>query len=849
MKYLNNRDNFLKFRKINEAGKDLGPFSNDLGWNDSLLGRFINHSIRSGRVLKKTRDIKKLKERLSETFDYIINKSIIYDNLEENEIKVLKLKGSLNALRKSIRDGEDIVDIKYYVSKVEEMLKDCEHIKEYSLFKEELEDFKYGLNYIEGDKSDEQPSEEKTKEEGFSKKELIIENLTALYKIVENLKVETKKEPKKKFDRSSIEIGNYYLRRNKKGNISLLKVVDINDDNQVKGLFYEPKYKRWRNTMVVDSDNIFKEVENKNGQLDPSALKLVTKDKIYIGKNFESKLNESDKYVEDVKKATEMLLKNKKGFSVDKDTIGSLLSSYKENKETKGNKIEDIINRLYTEIYSYIRGKKRKSISHPYFIVESFTRLVNDIESTSVMGELIARLYLSINQVSDDELSEMYLGSEIVKFKVTMNKILDSGKVKDLNEGIKTYHMFLEDNENEDNGNIESKFDEGTTSDKIIDLYNRTMLNFKKYVIKKSESDKIKNNIDKLSKDSKEYKIYGLDSVVELVKLFNKAYKLYTFSYISKKTEGAGESTAAKYTDFSGDGKGPFRNNKIFDIWEDEVLDILKNPKYQSLFTNDTKIYLPIKPNPRYDKIEDWKTLENGGENLRKFILDMLDGDNLYRVSNKDGKQSKFLDKYFGDTKHISKDLVDASNNNDELVKYSKIETKKYKFVEKDKIDITKKGFIFILKGKTSVDDENKNITRYSMFIGNSGNYNYFILSKKFGKIIEIFNKMDGKKELSTKSDLLKIDKDNFELRFTRTKENISDILDKEKSISIKSINKNKKSVSNNIEIDNLYLLVDESGKPFSVSDDLKISDYININPASFIDSAENSDSITIKKL
>ena len=141
--------------------------------------------------------------------------------------------------------------------------------------------------------------------------------------------------------------------------------------------------------------------------------------------------------------------------------------------------------------------------------------------------------------------------------------------------------------------------------------------------------------------------IDGYDPVIEILKLFNRAYKLYTSQYISKRTNfnpeaGIGVSTGAEYTSFGGsDNKGPYRNNKIFDAWESAVLDIMKDRKYQFIFDKKTKLRVGDELRP------------NGGANLRKFMTDMLDGESLYKSrsgygSEGQGAQAKLLDKYFG---------------------------------------------------------------------------------------------------------------------------------------------------------------------------------------------------------
>ena len=94
MKYLINREQFLKeskftglqtYEKTPYSGEEFqiyesdgyatnhgaGPFHNDIGWNDSLLGRFINHLVRKAKIMIGKMQIKGLTSILKSTFDEI----------------------------------------------------------------------------------------------------------------------------------------------------------------------------------------------------------------------------------------------------------------------------------------------------------------------------------------------------------------------------------------------------------------------------------------------------------------------------------------------------------------------------------------------------------------------------------------------------------------------------------------------------------------------------------------------------------------------------------------------------------------------------------------------------------
>ena len=87
MRYLNKREDFLKkkqhiqgvpYETLLEMTSSAGPFANDVGWNDSLLGRLINHVIRKARIAAKVPRIKSLISQLKDEFEQIVGQAKIY---------------------------------------------------------------------------------------------------------------------------------------------------------------------------------------------------------------------------------------------------------------------------------------------------------------------------------------------------------------------------------------------------------------------------------------------------------------------------------------------------------------------------------------------------------------------------------------------------------------------------------------------------------------------------------------------------------------------------------------------------------------------------------------------------
>jgi hypothetical protein len=85
----------------------------------------------------------------------------------------------------------------------------------------------------------------------------------------------------------------------------------------------------------------------------------------------------------------------------------------------------------------------------------------------------------------------------------------------------------------------------------------------------------------------------------------------------------------------SGTGDGPYRNNKLFNMWENSVYDVFK--EYEEVFDKGTTLII------------EEREKKDAGKALREFMLEMLDGDTLYKSDGRDGggAQKKAINKYF----------------------------------------------------------------------------------------------------------------------------------------------------------------------------------------------------------
>ena len=284
--------------------------------------------------------------------------------------------------------------------------------------------------------------------------------------------------------------------------------------------------------------------------------------------------------------------------------------------------------------------------------------------------------------------------------------------------------------------------------EKIQDWFNKKCMTVKAYTLEEAEYAKVMANFDKLSKDKSAFTIDGYDPIIEILKLFNRAYKLYMVKHISKRKEGAGVSTDSEYTQF---GDKCFRNDKIFDVWEFAVQDILKDRKYQFIFDKKTVLRVGDELRP------------NGGANLRKFMTDMLEGETLYKSKSGYGEggrgaQATLLDRYFGTPDEKDGENLKKVAESEEVVENTivagevmenAVKIKPTKISESINSDGTtaeypiQKSYL-IVKGK----DDKGDVTRIFFVQCITTEYVYLQYTKTIGSFTKYWDGLDGKKEL-----------------------------------------------------------------------------------------------------
>jgi hypothetical protein len=701
MRYLNKREDFLKqkqhiqgvpYETLLEASSGAGPFANDVGWNDSLLGRLINHVIRKARIAAKVPRIKSLISQLKDEFEQIVGQAKIYSLSAEDQQLVIQIeldvffKELIYAVENNFKVGilKSLTDgcIKRVTDMVE-FDKKAVLLEELKKFREFLDQFKddQGSNDDEEDKEDDKDSTDKSTDTGAAGAGYVtmVKNLKALALILANYtKVNTTGstgstgKPKKTYITKNGDKLNL-IQSDIAKNPNKLDIASIRSKN--------PKLSGYA----------------KDDQSLPSGMVLLmeaTVDTIGTGgaANRGKTVVGEDHLTQafnKLKKDIEVLISTKeKGIGVDYKFINDIATN-SNNEDSK-----KLIKNLYNEINRYLVGDKKATIQEKDKLYTEGIEVLNDKNKIVIIAEKIARFSKRAFQFEKENL---YGGLGDLKvplqtFVTTLREINKLPVVTAKKESLFNYYSFLEaknilDNQGgggqaaptgDDNkpttgtasqtqGKDDNKDNVDEVSAKILEFFNKTCIEVRAYTVSDEERKAIQTKIDQVkTEDGKKIEM-TIDPIIAIMNLFIKAYKLYTVKTITKRTEGVDTNTLSEYTSFGQSGEdggksGPYRNNKLFDMWEEAVNNIRKDRKYQAIFTDNANLRLPKVTDPDPANPEDWTIKPKAGASFRKFINDVLDGDTLYKTASNRGAVATFVEKYFGDGSVTEKSAADIDS-------------------------------------------------------------------------------------------------------------------------------------------------------------------------------------------
>ena len=757
MKYLSNRNQFLRESKftglqtyektpysgeyfqINEAEYGAGPAVNDIGFNDSLIGRFINHIIRKAKVMVGKMRIKSLTARLKSTFDELVynGKVAAQDEDGRSQTARLVLYSFFKQLTQAVDTGERVIVLRQLTEAALDALEKISDFDEKETLKSELEAFLKFLEQFddndgelgEEDEDDEDNEDEDSDSESSEDNSevmkkaypMMITNLKAIITIINKVAtMKTMDKPKEKQDvKKHKTLPNETVNLIAKANnvaVDIIWTKNANTKVDNKGTTLT----QWADVSTKNAANkgkdkndiilpqnvlllLEKDQFGGNRQVkDPKQLqqqqkvKAATKAGAIAGGQTAKEIEFADRHTREafaiLKKAVETL-GNKDFYSVTSKFLQDLTDNT-QGGNLNPTKLKNI-KALYNEINIYLRDNKNQldSLRSVPLYKEGSLEELSDKGKIKSIAKKIAIFSATIMKFKGENLAlskdlnagiKSFVDSFTLIQKVPIFKPEGIKKSDRVNDSIlSSYDSFIkllreadgdEDEEDDEDDTQSGKAGElptGSVSEKIKDFFDKNCKGVRAFTLSKTEADKISQNLENTKIDK--FIIDGFDPIIEIIRLFNRAYKIYTTRIISKRSEkvtggtsGPSAGTLMEYTPLGSDGGAPYRHNTTFNIWEDAVFDILGNRDYQVIF--DKKTILRVGDEDRTEK----------GPMLRRFITDMLEGEKLYGKEGggtDKGTQAKFLAEYFGDTGEVVEKnleevtISDGTDGNGELQK------------------------------------------------------------------------------------------------------------------------------------------------------------------------------------
>ena len=787
---------------LEENAPGSGAFGNNVKWGDSLLGRFINFVIRKIGVGVDMGRISLVSKQMKSQFERLVSESAIrtLSKEDQEDISKVQISSILGVLKKSVDDGEKVGKIKDITQSTIDNLELLEvsekseeskkviiaALEEFLKFLEKYKDSdgKGGPLSEDADKTtdDAEESEKGKPGDKISIKTgypTMVKNLKALSLVLANYK---KFKPKAII---SAPEDYFYITKGGETIETIQKDVKINKNKlaieqiwSANAKTLEPytikadKSKMDKNKLQLGKDIkiklalvkesfIFEEGPIQTTMVgDKSGIGTGGGKDRNVGTGKEDHLTQA--YTK-LKKSCEILEDPKdKGIGVTFDFLKAITDK-SVDEESKL-----VIKSLYKEILRYLIGDKKATLNAPAdsLFVESIDT-IKDKNKKIIVAEKIARFTMRAIQFDGQNLYAGLgdLGKPLQQFVDSM-KELKKIDPEELKEVVKkqeskllkydSYLTLIREAEGDDaqvkgdeaQAQGENKEDKSTEISKEIKEYFDENLDFDAFLLSEEEVKEVEEKVEDASKkQGKSIVINGMNPIVEIVRLFNRAYKLHTTDAIpGARTDGAVDRlTYNEYTKFgsssgnpSATEHGPYRHKKTFNIWEDAVFDILADTRFSPVFAKET-------------------VLDDGGGNvregagvaLRQFMLDLLDGDELYKSSDRGdggGAQKRAIEKYFGEpaerffetNSDVQLSMVDKKTNKPDMetinttadaITVSNLQFAKSSSLTSD--DVLKESkFRFTTLQVNGKDSEGK-IVRWYLFVNEMANDKYYVMVSK----------------------------------------------------------------------------------------------------------------------
>ena len=789
MKYLKGRERFLSDTKqlnqqqINEAfdmSGSQGPFGNDIAWGDSLVGRLINFVIRKIGVGVNMVRIQPVINRLKLEFRNLIENKKAVGITEETKKKISMIiiikqiriiKFAIVDMKspgtdEDIEGGEvkDISEMGFSDIKKENYLNECEDIAEscvqtigavadqygeidnydelMKIMKELLgmikimkTEIKENSGEEEGEESEQKGEEDKSSIDDYVANFSSIANMVLEYEAIRKQKAE---EFKSKGPVSGTSTG-----------LTQSPPVTATADKDLVGSKTMDSYSYINEAVASPIMKPLKSLYDTMKQLSPEDLIKDLQQYLKMPKDsqFVNPVRNIYKYIRIKSGVKESLMLNedlKAILTRDKVLGDAILALYAVSKTKPDGGFPEVTPKLKESLvkFNQTMPKCLKSEANPGEKVDAVVAKNNQEEKDKQKNE---RVLLRYQDFKDDYINESKIGEFLGWGAAKIAQLFGYGEdeakqVKD--EEVKTMKVSKD------------------KAQKILSLYWTEIYTSRitKILLTEKEFEELAKELVQVKEEPGEGNgiiINGFDPIIEILKCFNRAYKLYTVPVIpGGRSNGAVDrATYAEYTSFgSGSSSGnlsayngPFRHNKTYNMWENAVLDIMKDREFQPIFDKDTQIQVGN------------KMKEGAGPILRRFMTDIMDGDNLYKSKEDFGKgsggaQKVLLEKYFGEVPDELKETDLAFGGAKEITDNQKLQSDiktasvQFKDTKSSSIDDPEKlkGMIFGLDVemtkpadyKEEEKDKNKEVDtkkRYFYIQETEGDMFYVVFSRKFG--------------------------------------------------------------------------------------------------------------------
>jgi hypothetical protein len=775
MKYINDRGLFLKNLKeinikdikVNESVdmSGSGPFSNDTPWGDTLVGRLVNAIRRKIGIGVNMVRIQPLIRRLRTEFDNIAEFSLAGESSEEDKKKmalviictiVRDVKLAIVEGASSGSDDSDEADLTNFEVSDEKMtkIKDEDYLKEVDSVITEVIQLVLQITDELGE---------------IEKQDELINILEELQKKVKEMKRNLEEESESTEEESG---ENSKESENKKSiNENFKTVAEIIVEYKS---IRDKKAEEFKRKEVKPGSEVGKEV--KPGSEVGKEVKPGSEvGKEEVNKNVSQVM---DSFIFEAGPiSSPVLMPLKKLFDtciqIEPQIVGDFQAWLKMSEESQLNsKFSDALSRVYKVV------KSKSGVSENYIIKEDINVLLSN---DNKLGEVIAGLYAVSKQKPDGKFEGISENMQNIlsrfnsTMKVILSKEIGEEKKEEENKNITNvmdsfnskkllrYSNFRKINEADDNKEIDDSKITYKTQRPILTTYWEGIWDTKlsKILLTEQKYKQLRKEVDKINTESKEsLTINGIDPVMSVVKLFNRAYKLYTVNSIPGGRSGGkiSRGVSNEYTAVGGGSfgsgenlsgtNGPYRNNRIFNMWENAVLDILSERKYQKIFLKGTKLRVGN------------KLVDDAGPTFKKLINELLDGSKLYgQGQTGKGAQYEFIDKYFGGdassdlkpddftiNKGEKKEIEDTASQ----VKSTTLNFEKDFDPEIKNINDLKRTIVRIEcemeKGEDEKDEEKLTNKRYFFVIEAKDDIAYIVHSRSFGYLVKYVENDLGKK-------------------------------------------------------------------------------------------------------